>query len=245
MVTSRASLNGHSVFSGMGGGQEKPSPFVAFKGVRPVDPSRMYATVYTNGAPPATASTFLEPDSGERTIMPPGVFQEEPRIVAIKNVPSLDRPAPLFMPEERVVLRGGMRVAVPGSMIGFRPARAVQYDPAIDDQFYATNMRPLPGSFPADIRPTTEPHPSAEGFGQEWVTKLTAAVEKAAPKVAEAVARARALRAAQKGAAPAPAPSLMPVQQEQAPGMSTGMMVLIAGGGLLVVGLAAYLLMRK
>lgn len=119
-----------------------------------------------------------------------------------------------------------------------------------DEQFVPAETRPFPGDFPADIRPYSgpgwdfvEPYSSAEGFGQAkepstW-DKLVSKVTEYVPKAADAWSKYKGGKKATAAPVYTPAPYTPPP-----PADYTWTYVAI-GGGVIVVGLTAYLLLRR
>lgn len=123
-----------------------------------------------------------------------------------------------------------------------------------DEEFVPASTHPFPGDFPEDIRPYSgpgwdfiEPYGSAEGIGQDAAKEPTG-WDKLLTTVTAAVPKATELWSKYKGKikpAKAAAPTAAPVMYNPPPPADNTWTYVAIGGGVLVVGLTAYLLLRR
>ena len=164
----------------------------------------------------------------------------KPKYKAPEEVALNKYPARYFRPAVMTSEGGAYKQARFKFGKGERPASFTSKDEA----FVPVGGRPLPGDYPEDIRPYSgpgwdfvEPYSSAEGLGQNesGFTKFINKVVEFAPKAIEAI----------KGPRAAPTMPINYMQQQAQPEKSNALTYAIIGGGVLVVGLGAYLLLRR
>jgi hypothetical protein len=173
---------------------------------------------------------------------------KDPSEVALRKYPKR-----FFRSAEMTSGGGAYKAATFKFGAGHRPAAFTSKD----EEFVPAGTHPFPGDFPEDIRPYSgpgwdfiEPYGSAEGIGQDAPAKKESGWDKLVSTVTAAVPQAtEAWKKYKKGSktkkltqdAPAPAPVYIPPPPPDNTLLYTGMAV----GGVLVVGLTAYLLLRR
>lgn len=169
----------------------------------------------------------------------------DPEEVALRKYPGR------FFRPVKLVSGGG---AYKAADFSFGPGHSPAPFTDRDEQFLPVGGRPLPGDYPEDIRPYSgpgwdfiSPEPSAEGLGQEKTSmwdKLVKTVTEAAPKLQETYkkykGKSKSAKATQDAPRYTPPEPWLPPKPD-----NTWLYIGIAGTAVVVVGVGAYLLLRR